>query len=360
MSWSSRSLVAASTWFVARPAFGAVRPHAPGRVARRHRRRAVRPRGRRPTVWSSPPTRSLSTCSTPTVAMQWRVAPVDVGLGQPALGPDVVVVGGRASVTVLARSDGAVRWHPSDDASRRTRSRSPATPSSSATTRARSPRSTPPPARSAGRCSYPGALWSGARDRSRHRRGRRHLAPDRRAGGARARPRHRRAPVGGAHRARYTGAPAVHRGPGRARDRRRQPPRPGRGARPRHWRGPVADAGAGVVRGGDRARGRRPRGRGGRPLRRGHRARPRRPGRLRWQHDLADVLIATRVVLTAHRVAFTSYAGVLHVLDRRDGHVVQTLAPARLGGFPVATVLLLGAGRARRQRRRSAPGPAPA
>jgi outer membrane protein assembly factor BamB len=61
-------------------------------------------------------------------------------------------------------------------------------------------------------------------------------------------------------------------------------------------------------------------------------------GDLRWQHDLADVLLATRVVLTDRRVAFTSYKGVLHVLDRRDGHVVQTLAPARLGGLPVAMV----------------------
>jgi hypothetical protein len=60
-------------------------------------------------------------------------------------------------------------------------------------------------------------------------------------------------------------------------------------------------------------------------------------GKLRWQHDLADVLIATRVVLTGDRVAFTSYAGVLHVLDRRDGHEVRALAPARLGGLPVAT-----------------------
>ncbi len=60
-------------------------------------------------------------------------------------------------------------------------------------------------------------------------------------------------------------------------------------------------------------------------------------GRLRWQRDLADVLVATRVVLTPHRVALTSYAGVLHVLDRRDGRVVQRLGPARLGGLPVAT-----------------------
>jgi outer membrane protein assembly factor BamB len=60
-------------------------------------------------------------------------------------------------------------------------------------------------------------------------------------------------------------------------------------------------------------------------------------GRIRWQRDLADVLLATRVVLTRNRVAFTSYAGVLHVLDRRDGHVVQRLGPGRLGGLAVAT-----------------------
>jgi outer membrane protein assembly factor BamB len=59
-------------------------------------------------------------------------------------------------------------------------------------------------------------------------------------------------------------------------------------------------------------------------------------GHLRWQRDLADVLVGTRVVLTSQRLAFTSYAGVLHVLDRRDGHVVATVGPGRLGGLPVA------------------------
>jgi outer membrane protein assembly factor BamB len=70
-------------------------------------------------------------------------------------------------------------------------------------------------------------------------------------------------------------------------------------------------------------------------------------GRLRWQHDLADVLLATRVMLTAKRVAFTSYAGVLHVLDARDGHIVAGIAPERLGGLPVATVRAPGPGPAR-------------
>jgi outer membrane protein assembly factor BamB len=65
-------------------------------------------------------------------------------------------------------------------------------------------------------------------------------------------------------------------------------------------------------------------------------------GRLRWRHDLADVLLGTRVALTRRRVAFTSYAGVLHVLDRRDGHVVERLTPAELGGLPVATVVAPG------------------
>ena len=75
-------------------------------------------------------------------------------------------------------------------------------------------------------------------------------------------------------------------------------------------------------------------------------------GQLRWQHDLADVLIATRVVLAGNRVAFTSYAGVLHVLDRRDGHVVQTVAPARARRSPGGRrARSSGLGRTRRKRR---------
>jgi len=70
-------------------------------------------------------------------------------------------------------------------------------------------------------------------------------------------------------------------------------------------------------------------------------------GRLRWQHDLADVLVATRVALVGRRVALTSYAGVLYVLDARDGHVVARFAPERLGGLPIATVRAPGSGPAR-------------
>ena len=106
--------------------------------------------------------------------------------------------------------------------------------------------------------AVPGRAWSGARVDRATRRGRRHLAPVRGAGGARVRPRHRCAPMAGTHRSVHRGARGA-RGPGRARDRRRQPPCACRGARPRHRRAPVADPGAGIVRGGDRARGRRPR-----------------------------------------------------------------------------------------------------
>jgi outer membrane protein assembly factor BamB len=60
-------------------------------------------------------------------------------------------------------------------------------------------------------------------------------------------------------------------------------------------------------------------------------------GHLRWQHDLADVLVGTRVVLSDHRVAFTSYRGVLHVLDRRDGREVDRIGPARIGGLVVSS-----------------------
>ena len=98
----------------------------------------------------------------------------------------------------------------------------------------------------------------------------------------------------------------------------------------------LADAGPGVVRGGDRARRRRPRGRGGRPLRCRLAARPRHR-RIRWQHDLAHALIATRMALTPRRVVFSSFSGDLFVLDRADGHLVARLGRDRLGGYPVAT-----------------------
>ena len=59
-------------------------------------------------------------------------------------------------------------------------------------------------------------------------------------------------------------------------------------------------------------------------------------GRIRWQHDLAHALIATRMALTARRVVFSSFSGELFVLDRADGHLVTQLGRDRLGGYPVA------------------------
>ncbi len=84
-------------------------------------------------------------------------------------------------------------------------------------------------------------------------------------------------------------------------------------------------------------------------------------GRIRWQHDLADVLVATRVALTGQRVALTSYAGVLHVLDRRDGHVGgpprSRAARRAAGGDRVAPTVAGRANRARRQAARGTPAP---
>ena len=148
---------------------------------------------------------------------------------------------------------------------------------------------------------------------------------------------HRRAALGGADRRGSTAAPAVHRrawwcsaigdGDRHARVEARDLATGERA---------LADAGAGVVRGGDRARRRRP-------------ARWRwsttsassplldlATGRLRWQHDLADVLDRHPDASSPRdRVAFTSFAGVLLVLDRRDGHVVRRgRRRGRLGGLP--------------------------
>jgi outer membrane protein assembly factor BamB len=63
-----------------------------------------------------------------------------------------------------------------------------------------------------------------------------------------------------------------------------------------------------------------------------------RTGTIRWQHDLAAPLLATRVVLTGSRVSLTTNPGDLYVLDRRDGRLVARLTPERLGGAPVATL----------------------
>ena len=194
--------------------------------------------------------------------------------GAPALAGDVVLVGGRdaASPRSRVRRRACAGERPMSEP-RPTRSRSPATSRWRATAAARSPRSTV----ATGEVRWSVALRRfalvGAARRPRDRRGRRHVARDRRARGAGLRPRDRRAALAGAHR-------PVLRRPGRctpgswcSRSATATGTRVGRGARPRHRRAALADRGAGVVRGGDRARGRRPGRGGGRPLRRGHRAR---------------------------------------------------------------------------------------
>ncbi len=59
-------------------------------------------------------------------------------------------------------------------------------------------------------------------------------------------------------------------------------------------------------------------------------------GRIRWRHDLAHALIATRMTLTPRRVVFSSFSGDLFVLDRADGHLVTQLGRDRLGGHAIA------------------------
>jgi outer membrane protein assembly factor BamB len=70
-------------------------------------------------------------------------------------------------------------------------------------------------------------------------------------------------------------------------------------------------------------------------------------GALRWQHDLAHALLATRVSLTGRRVVFSSFSGDVFVLDRADGSLVARLGGEELGGYVVSTRLAPWGGPAR-------------
>ena len=267
--------------------------------------------------------------------VRWRAAVDDVGLGQPALGPDEVLVGGAASVTLLDRSDGSTRWTRASEAA----ANSLAIAGDAALVGDDSGALTAVDVATGDprwSVRQPGALWSGAR-------------VDRATGAVVASWHQSDVPTvrvldlaTGALRweaptDRFSGAPTVHGG--------RVVLTIGDGDR--HARVEARDLATGQVQWQTRV-----------PASFEEAIEPAADdhavavvdhfgvvtlldpgtGRVRWQHDLADVLVATRVALTGHRVALTSYAGVLHVLDRRDGHVVQRIGPARLGGFPVATV----------------------
>jgi len=333
-------LAVAATWFVARSSSGAA-----------HDPRPDLPRGHDPVAWRATLKDGPSdlaadadgvavTTSAPSVYLldadghvRWRAPSDDMALGQPALGPDLVVVGGMQSVTALLRSDGSRRW---------TLPRAAATNSvavvgdsilvgddsgtlaalqSDAGTERWSVR-------------YPGALWSGAR-------------VDPASGAVVATWHQSESPTlrvldlaTGALRweaptDRYTAAPAVHAGQvvlaiGDG-DRHARLEARDLATGEVRWQTPVPASFEAAIE----------------PTVDDHAVAvvdhfgvvtllDPDTGRRRWQHDLADVVLATRVVLTRNRVAFTSYAGVLHVLDRHDGHVVQSVEPRRLGGLPAA------------------------
>ncbi len=329
-------IAVASTWFVARPAFG-------------DRADAVRWRA---AVSDGPFDLAADTdgvvvttsaqsvyAFTPDGQLRWRVGVDDVGLGQPALGPDVVLLGGTTSVTALDRSDGSLRWHLLD----RVPANSLAVTGDTALvgddsgTLAAFDLATGAPRWAV---QYPGALWSGARvDPARgavvatwHQSDSPAVRVFDLATGALR----WEAPT-----ARYTAAPAV--GAGRVvlaigdGDRHARVEARDLTSGAVQWQTPVPASFEEAIE----------------PSMRGDTVAvvdhfgvvsvlDVATGRLRWQHDVADVLIATRVALTGRRVAFTSYAGVLYVLDRRDGHLVEHVSPDQLGGLPVATVLAPG------------------
>jgi outer membrane protein assembly factor BamB len=267
--------------------------------------------------------------------VRWRSPLEEIGLGQPALGPDVVLVGGGGSVTALDRSDGSLRWHHSraSGVNSLAVSGDTAVVGDDSGTLAAFDALTGGPRWSV---QHPGALWSGARvDRARgavlatwHQSDSPAVRVFDLATGALR----WEAPTD-----RFTAAPAIHAGRvvlaiGDG-DRHARVEARDLGTGALQWQTPVPASFEEAIE----------------PAVDDHAVAvvdhfgvvsllDPTTGRLRWQRDLADVLVETRVVLTRHRVAFTSYAGVLRVLDRRDGHVVAQLAPGRLGGLPVATV----------------------
>jgi outer membrane protein assembly factor BamB len=322
----------AATWFVARPAPGA---SARGGVAWR----AALEEG--PSDLAADPDGVVVTTSAQSVYLldargkvRWRVPVTDQTFGQPALGTDVVVVGGTDAVSGLARTDGTLRWClPRADAARSLAvSGDTVLVGDDSGTLAAVDATTGVPR---WEVRYAGALWSGAR-------------VDVATGAVVATWHQSESPAvrvfdlatgvlrWEAPTDRFTGAPAVHGG--------RVVLAIGDGHR--HARVEARDLATGDLRWQTVV-----------PASFEEAIEPAVDddavavvdhfgvaslldpvtGKLRWQHDLADVLLAARVVLTGSRVAFTSYAGVLHVLDRRDGHELAALAPGRLGGLPVAT-----------------------
>lgn len=273
--------------------------------------------------------------------VQWRTPVDDLALGQPALSADLAIVGGERTVTALARADGTLRWrHPTVDQARSLAIAGDTVLVGDDTgTLAALDAATGSVRWSS---QHPGALWSGAR--VDHDSGavvatwHQTTNPAVRVFDLATGVLRWEAPTG-----RYSAAPVVRAGSVvvaigdgnrnarvEARDLvtgavRWQTPVP---ASFEEAIEPAADDDLvvvvdhfGVVTVLDLA-----------------------SGAIRWQHDLAEVVLATRVLLSEERVAFTSYRGVLSVLDRGDGRLVARLGPDRLGGQPVATLRTPGAG----------------
>jgi outer membrane protein assembly factor BamB len=335
----------AATWFIARPAFGTPADRSDHDV----QWRATMKDG--PSDLAADARGIVVTTSAPSVyalgpdgRVRWRVPVDDLALGQPAVGADVAVVGGMQSVTALDRADGSVRWRRAtagEAHSIAVAAHTVLVGDDSGTLAALDATSGAP----RWSVQHPGALWSGARvDLARgavvatwHQSDEPAVRVFDLATGALR----WEAPT-----ERYTAAPAVHDGVvvlaiGDGNRHARVEARDlATGAR--RWQTPVPASFEEAIE---------PAIAGGVVAVVDHfgvvSTFSLDTGRLRWQHDLADVLLATRVTLTGHRVAFTSYAGVLYVLDGRDGRVVARLAPERLGGLPVATLRAPGSGPAR-------------
>lgn len=70
-----------------------------------------------------------------------------------------------------------------------------------------------------------------------------------------------------------------------------------------------------------------------------------RDGHTRWQRTLGEPVLATRLALTRSRVVLTTYAGSLVVLGRADGRLVAVTDRRHLAGYPVGGLAVRWAGR---------------
>ena len=266
----------------------------------------------------------------PSGGATWRTNVDGIAKTTPAIGADVVVIATKTGATAFSRVDGAQRWQQSTG--------SPVSSVALANGFAligdqSGALAVVDTATGALRWSvaYAGNVFGARRSLGTHRSG--GLARARRLSRTRIRPRHRNVPVGVSHWSRDGDADRARYDRVR-RAGRRQLSRGGPGVGPRHRCDAMGHRGARFVRGLDRTG-----DRGGELVVVDHAGvvtmLDTATGHVRWQRDVEQFVLETRVSLTSRRVTFVDFSGDVFVLDRRSGRIVSGASAADLGGFVV-------------------------